>query len=121
MDAMVKAWETQEDKSELPHMNAIHAVMMAQAAARYQEEVKEEAKSMGLENDEQTVKMMEQKTGSVKEILNSKMQVSAEEEVASEQETGGKDKIGFRDRKIIEYENRIRQYSAPDKEAFLNS
>merc|ERR1712142_675624 len=28
---------------------------------------------------------------------------------------GGKEKIGFRDRKIIEYENRIRQYSTPDK------
>ncbi|KAL0270498.1 UNVERIFIED_CONTAM: hypothetical protein PYX00_007894 [Menopon gallinae] len=26
-----------------------------------------------------------------------------------------KEKIGFRDRKIIEYENRIRQYSTPDK------
>ena len=25
------------------------------------------------------------------------------------------DKLGFRDRKIIEYENRIRQYSTPDK------
>ena len=26
-----------------------------------------------------------------------------------------KEKIGFRDRKIIDYENRIRTYSAPDK------
>ena len=121
VDAMVKAWEKQEDKSEMPQMNAIHAVMMAQAAARYKEEVKEDAKSMGLDDDEKTIKMMEQKTGSVQDILNKKMQVSAEEEVASESEAGGKDKIGFRDRKIIEYENRIRQYSAPDKEAFLNS
>ena len=35
MDAMVKAWEQQEDKTEQPSMNAVHAVMMAQAAARY--------------------------------------------------------------------------------------
>ena len=27
----------------------------------------------------------------------------------------GKKKVGFRNRKIIEYENRIRQYSTPDK------
>jgi len=26
-----------------------------------------------------------------------------------------KEKIGFRDRKIIDYENRIRAYSTPDK------
>ena len=25
------------------------------------------------------------------------------------------DKVGFRERKIVEYENRIRQYSTPDK------
>ncbi|XP_050393744.1 calcium uptake protein 1, mitochondrial isoform X2 [Patella vulgata] len=35
----------------------------------------------------------------------------------SDEDTGKKKKrkIGFRDRKIIEYENRIRQYSTPDK------
>ena len=27
----------------------------------------------------------------------------------------GKKKVGFRNRKIIEYENRIPQYSTPDK------
>ncbi len=27
----------------------------------------------------------------------------------------GKDRVGFRDRKIIDYENRIRAYSTPDK------
>ena len=27
----------------------------------------------------------------------------------------GKERIGFRDRKIIDYENRIRSYSTPDK------
>ncbi|CRK93605.1 CLUMA_CG007137, isoform B [Clunio marinus] len=50
---------------------------------------------------------------------------SSEDESSSdsESETSGeepkkkrvKEKVGFRDRKIIEYENRIRQYSTPDK------
>ena len=123
---MVKAWENQEDKSEIPEMNAIHAVMMAQAAARYKDEVKDDAKAMGLEDDEKTVRMLESKTRSVQEILNNTTKVQAEEDSAAAVKTEGgesgcKDKIGFRDRKIIEYENRIRQYSAPDKEAFFNS
>lgn len=32
-----------------------------------------------------------------------------------EEQLGGKKGVGFRNRKIIEYENRIRQYSTPDK------
>ena len=123
---MVRAWESQENKSEIPEMNAIHAVMMAQAAARYKDEVKDDAKAMGLEDDEKTVRMLESKTRSVQEILNNTTKVQAEEDSAADVKTesgesGCKDKIGFRDRKIIEYENRIRQYSAPDKEAFFNS
>merc|ERR1711982_132602 len=55
------------------------------------------------------------KAGSVKEILTNKLSVKAEEAIAEAQETENREKIGFRDRKIIEYENRIRQYSAPDK------
>ena len=54
VDAMVKAWEQQQDKSMQPELNAIHAVMMAEAAARYQGEVKEEAVNMGLSEDEQS-------------------------------------------------------------------
>ena len=111
---MVKAWESQENSSEQPSMNAIHAVMMAQAAARYQEEVEQEAEELGLSEDPATVKM----TQSLSEKLSGKFSVKAEAEAeAREGPSNAPEKIGFRDRKIIEYENRIRQYSAPDKVA----
>lgn len=120
VDAMVKAWEQQEDRTVQPELNAIHAVMMAAAAERYKKEVKEEAEVMGLGEDEETVKMIADKTKQV----NRSLSASAEEATDSENlqyDTGsGKEKIGFRDRKIIEYENRIRQYSAPDKESSLS-
>ena len=109
---MVKAWESQENSSEQPSMNAIHAVMMAQAAARYQDEVEQEAEELGLSEDPATVKM----TQSLSEKLSGKFSVKAEAE-AREGPSNAPEKIGFRDRKIIEYENRIRQYSAPDKVA----
>jgi len=118
VDAMVKAWEQQEDKTEQPSMNAVHAVMMAQAAARYKDDVAEDAKNLGLESDEETKEMISLKAGSVKDIIKNNMAVKAEEvEAAIEgpSESEHKEKIGFRDRKIIEYENRIRQYSTPDK------
>ena len=121
VDAMVKAWENQTDKTSQPDMNAIHAVMMAQAAARYKDDVKEDAAALGLEKDKDTIDMIDTKAGSVKEILTNKLSVKAEEAVADAQDTENKEKIGFRDRKIIEYENRIRQYSAPDKESFHKS
>merc|ERR550532_1881473 len=111
---MVKAWEQQQDKTQQPELNAIHAVMMAAAADRYKEDVKEEAEAMGLAEDEETVKMIAEKT----QKMNRGLSLSAEEAAAdqAESESGSsKEKIGFRDRKIIEYENRIRQYSAPDK------
>ena len=116
VDAMVKAWEQQQDKTQQPELNAIHAVMMAAAADRYKEDVKEEAEAMGLAEDEETVKMIAEKT----QKMNRGLSLSAEEAAAdqAESESGSsKEKIGFRDRKIIEYENRIRQYSAPDKES----
>ena len=114
VDAMVKAWESQENSSEQPSMNAIHAVMMAQAAARYQDEVEQEAEELGLSEDPATVKM----TQSLSEKLSGKFSVKAEAEAeAREGPSNAPEKIGFRDRKIIEYENRIRQYSAPDKVA----
>lgn len=121
VDAMVKAWEQQQDKTQQPELNAIHAVMMAAAADRYKEDVKEEAEAMGLAEDEETVKMIAEKTQKV----NRGLSLSAEEAAAAadhtESESGSsKEKIGFRDRKIIEYENRIRQYSAPDKESSLS-
>ncbi|CAO1319525.1 unnamed protein product [Diamesa serratosioi] len=40
---------------------------------------------------------------------------SESEDSAESKKKLAKEKIGFRDRKIIEYENRIRQYSTPDK------
>ena len=121
VDAMVKAWEQQQDKTQQPELNAIHAVMMAAAADRYKEDVKEEAEAIGLAEDEETVKMIAEKTQKV----NRGLSLSAEEAAAAadqtESESGSsKEKIGFRDRKIIEYENRIRQYSAPDKESSLS-
>ncbi|XP_053602570.1 calcium uptake protein 1 homolog, mitochondrial-like isoform X4 [Plodia interpunctella] len=39
----------------------------------------------------------------------------SENEADSKKKRYRKEKIGFRDRKIIEYENRMRQYSTPDK------
>ena len=119
VDAMVKAWEQQQDKSVQPELNAIHAVMMAAAADRYKEDVKEEAEAMGLGEDEETVKMIAEKTQKVNRGLSLSAEEAAEaSENQSESDSGStKEKIGFRDRKIIEYENRIRQYSAPDKES----
>ena len=115
VDAMVKAWESQENMSEQPSMNAIHAVMMAQAASRYEDEVKKEAEDLGLSQDPATVKM----TQTLSEKLSGKFSVKAEEEavVETREAPSAPEKIGFRDRKIIEYENRIRQYSSPDKVA----
>ena len=121
VDAMVKAWEQQQDKTVQPELNAIHAVMMAAAADRYKEDVKEEAEALGLGEDEETVKMIAEKTQKVNRGLSIRAEEEANIETQTESESGSaKEKIGFRDRKIIEYENRIRQYSAPDKESSLS-
>ena len=121
VDAMVKAWEQQQDKTVQPELNAIHAVMMAAAADRYKEDVKEEAEALGLGEDEETVKMIAEKTQKVNRGLSVRAEEEANGETQAESESGSaKEKIGFRDRKIIEYENRIRQYSAPDKESSLS-
>jgi len=123
VDAMVKAWEMQEDKSSEPNMNAIHALMMADAAGRYQDEVRKEAAELGLDQDEESNKIIKKSASAAKKA--GMFSVQAEEaltEVGNQREgtevevaEGGKEKVGFRDRKIIEYENRIRQYSTPDK------
>jgi len=134
VDAMVKAWQEQENKDVQPTMNAIHAVMMAQAAGRYREEVEQEASNLGLTEDKEGKKIV---NSAVKNV--GKFGLKAEEAVSESQNVinrnleakevatdgdgtqelvegeGEKEKIGFRDRKIIEYENRIRQYSTPDK------
>ena len=134
VDAMVKAWQEQENKDVQPTMNAVHAVMMAQAAGRYKEEVEQEASNLGLTEDKEGKNIV---NSAVKNV--GKFGLKAEEAVSESQNVinrnleakevatdgddikelvegeGEKEKIGFRDRKIIEYENRIRQYSTPDK------
>ncbi|XP_055591843.1 calcium uptake protein 1 homolog, mitochondrial-like isoform X1 [Uranotaenia lowii] len=47
--------------------------------------------------------------------LNKEGESEEEDEDAQAKRKARKEKVGFRDRKIIEYENRIRQYSTPDK------
>ncbi|XP_021344220.1 calcium uptake protein 1, mitochondrial-like [Mizuhopecten yessoensis] len=47
------------------------------------------------------------------ELLEAKEE--GDEEEGAQTEKKKKKKIGFRDRRIIEYENRIRAYSTPDK------
>ncbi|XP_045764609.1 calcium uptake protein 1 homolog, mitochondrial-like isoform X4 [Maniola jurtina] len=42
-------------------------------------------------------------------------ETESESEVDTRKKRYRKEKVGFRDRKIIEYENRMRQYSTPDK------
>ena len=141
LKAMVKAWEQQEDSSTEPSINAVLAVMQAQkersisetsksseseksdlhsamlaaAKERYAEEVAVQAKELGMV-EEWEEEERKRKSGGVA------FGVQAEEALdvgATDLMTSGpanaKEKIGFRDRKIIEYENRIRQYSTPDK------
>lgn len=103
----------------------IHAFMMDEAEKRYKERVLDEAKK-----DPEMVAILEGRQSEVKPIdqkaFEKKIQIlkdiKAEEEFAAldsdsdeidERKGGGN--YGFRDRKIVEYENRIRQYSTPDK------
>jgi len=124
VDAMVKAWENQSDEKVGPNMNAVHAIMMAQAAGRYQEEIVKEAADLGLANDGEGQAIVESSVTKIRQFgLKAEEAVSEvpngsvaiEGDIGTEVVEGGKEKIGFRDRKIIEYENRIRQYSTPDK------
>jgi len=129
VDAMVKAWQDQENKEVQPSMNSIHAVMMAQAAGRYREEVEQEASDLGLSEDKEgkiivnsAVKNVgkfglkaEEAVSEPNKVLDRSLGAVNEGDDTNEVVEGEKEKIGFRDRKIIEYENRIRQYSTPDK------
>ncbi|XP_059616421.1 calcium uptake protein 1 homolog, mitochondrial isoform X2 [Phlebotomus argentipes] len=56
-----------------------------------------------------------EKDSSSAESEKSDSEVSESEDDEKSPEKKKKEKIGFRDRKIIEYENRIRTYSTPDK------
>ncbi|GAB6028462.1 hypothetical protein CHUAL_002622 [Chamberlinius hualienensis] len=49
------------------------------------------------------------------EVSSNQSAVQEEKKTEEKKKKKKKDKIGFRDRKIIEYENRIRTYSTPDK------
>ena len=52
----------------------------------------------------------------MKSFLNVKAEESVEQlEYDKDDDEKRQKKLGFRDRKIIEYENRIRSYSTPDK------
>ncbi|XP_055712215.1 calcium uptake protein 1 homolog, mitochondrial isoform X2 [Phlebotomus papatasi] len=55
------------------------------------------------------------KDTSAAETEESDSEVSESEDGEKSPEKKKKEKIGFRDRKIIEYENRVRTYSTPDK------
>merc|ERR1719431_1646334 len=129
VDAMVRAWQEQDTKEVQPSMNAVHAVMMAQAAGRYREEVEQEASDLGLSEDKEgkiivnsAVKNVgkfglkaEEAVSDLGKVLDRSLGGVNEGDDTNEVVEGEKEKIGFRDRKIIEYENRIRQYSTPDK------
>ncbi|XP_052899031.1 calcium uptake protein 1 homolog, mitochondrial-like isoform X4 [Anopheles moucheti] len=58
---------------------------------------------------------MGKKASSSQELDQEEEEDSDSEVDAQGKKKSRKEKIGFRDRKIIEYENRIRQYSTPDK------
>lgn len=49
------------------------------------------------------------------EVINDNENMVIEQEEDDQKKKKKKPKVGFRDRKIIEYENRLRAYSTPDK------
>jgi len=98
----------------------LHSAMLAAAKDRYTEEVAQQAKELGMmeEWEEEERQRKSGGGGGVAFGLKAEEAVGVEETEVTDLETSGqpvKEKIGFRDRKIIEYENRIRQYSTPDK------
>ena len=98
----------------------LHSAMLAAAKDRYAEEVAQQAKELGMveEWEEEERQRKSGGGGGVAFGLKAEEAVGVEETEVTDLETSGqpvKEKIGFRDRKIIEYENRIRQYSTPDK------
>ncbi|XP_023334803.1 calcium uptake protein 1 homolog, mitochondrial isoform X4 [Eurytemora carolleeae] len=138
--AMKKAWEETRDMPGSSDQKAVHAIMMAQAAVRYKKEVIEEAEKLGLDKDEVMKELISEpvlQTGTVggkavvappsgrfgvkaEESKSNWFGLKAEEELVEEtllefEEKRHENKVGFRDRKIIEYENRVRHYSTPDK------
>ena len=104
--------EAGAEKSEL------HAAMMAAAKERYAEEVVRQATELAMmekewEEEEEEAKRKSGGSGGVAFGVKAEEAVEAAGDIEAIEPV--KEKIGFRDRKIIEYENRIRQYSTPDK------
>ena len=69
-------------------------------------------------SDEELFKLKKEFAEQFKASLRVKaesVQEEDDEEDFDDEKGGASKKVGFRNRKIIEYENRIRQYSTPDK------
>jgi len=123
IDALKEAWQEVKDRGEnIPDEEKIlHTIMLADAKIRYKQEVAEVASEMGMSEEPEVKQLLEpeKKSEECETGKGNPFVVKAEEavEILNESlEEGEKvDKLGFRDRKIIEYENRIRQYSTPDK------
>jgi len=126
IDAMKVAWGQVKNKDWSPEQKAVHAIMVAQAAHRYEEDVAAEAAALGLEKedyqDEKPPVNNEHKSSSpALGMFNLKAEEAQLDTSATPPQLEGDgeerkgEKVGFRDRKIIEYENRMRQYSTPDK------
>ena len=98
----------------------LHSAMLAAAKDRYAEEVAQQAKELGMieEWEEEEKKRRKSGGGGVAFAVRAEEAALDVEIIGDNVEIVAgpvKEKIGFRDRKIIEYENRIRQYSTPDK------
>jgi hypothetical protein len=81
---------------------AVLSLLQAQPLLRAEEEAEEqglEAEQQGLEAEQQAQE---------EDTTRKKLQ-------EEEKENKKKERTGFRDRKIIDYENRIRSFSTPDK------
>jgi len=126
VDALSEAWQEVKDKNITGPDTISHVFMLAEAKIRYAKEVENEAKELGLENDPEVIKLIQtintekEEDVSTRSEKSSKFNLNAEESLAHdlseiEEDEIKVEKLGFRDRKIIEYENRIRQYSTPDK------
>jgi len=140
VEAMVEVWKQSKEEETPLDATQIHSLMMAKAAANYASNVAKQAKELELDEDPEVKAMVDQmegtfsgekiskagdETGDVNSFAANflqKITVKAEEEEAGVED--GEDfgnlekkseKVGFRERKIVEYENRIRQYSTPDK------
>lgn len=137
VDSMVEVWKESKASETALDPAKLHSMMMAKAAANYASEVAKQAKQLELDQDPEVKAMVEKMEGTLGsngeeiskgdesgEVNNfaagflQKITVKAEENLSEDGEDSDEkksDKVGFRERKIVEYENRIRQYSTPDK------